>query len=122
MYTYIFGVRMEVDKNLNTKLELDFLLEYSDDDVSRVKMALEQINNEMWSSTSDEALSSWDTNRIVAQIHGMKMRFIQDDNIKSIHKFSSEDKWDRESISCFVEMSNACKETKKLLIKRIIKL
>ena len=121
MYTYIFGVRTEISKKLDLELELDFLLEYDDDDIDRICMAMKQLENEMWESTTEKALNLWDKNNIANQIYAIKMRSKFDTSI-SIHKFSSNEKLDRESISYFIEEANSNKETKKLLIERKIKL
>ena len=120
MFTYVFGVRSEMNKNMDSIMTLDFFIEYDDDDVSRVNMAQEQIKNEMWESTVLEALQAWDENNIVHQLRMAKL--ITNANNLSVHKFSSEEKWERDSVSHFVNMSNHCHETKKLLIKGRIRL
>jgi hypothetical protein len=86
---------------MTLKLERDFVIRYSEDDIKDRKLAEAMVQNEMVETTPEEAIDAMNLTPLGAQIHGAKLRMKF--NPITAHKFKTEEPWDNEFFDIFLE-------------------
>jgi hypothetical protein len=113
-YYYIFGVRAQpATSDTPGKLSMDFLIDYTDDDIEKVELAKLMINNEILKTSKDEAVEACGLSRFSHDLFGASIRARV--NMLSVHKIKSDFKMDDEMISTWVESCNYDKVAKQKL-------
>lgn len=114
MFKYYFGVR--VDPRLETAghLELDFVIEITEEDMKNIELAKDMVTNEMWKSTNAEAMKACNIEHLSC-ISVMQHRAFA--NNMSLHLVTSECKLDREDLKVWVDSCNWDSFAKEKLIK-----
>ena len=87
-YYYIVGVRGRVGRDLIPTLSCDFVIEYTSDEISKVDLAKAMIENELFPTTTSEAIDAVELNTINAELNAISMRVRMNPDI-SVHKFTS---------------------------------
>jgi len=113
-YFYIFGVRSETTKDLRSELCLDFLIEYTSEDLENKELAKIMIENKMLPTSTEEAINAMGLNHLSAAIHCSKIRSRYER--LSVHQFKSTFPMTREDLSDYVKSSNNCEYSRKKLI------
>jgi hypothetical protein len=114
MYKYYFGVR--VDPRLETAghVELDCMIEITEEDQKNIELAKDMVRNEMWKSTDEEALKACNVEHLSTIIY-MKYRAFT--NNLSLHMITTEFKLEREDLKIWIDSCNWDSIAKEKLIK-----
>ena len=104
-YYYIFGVRAEpATSDIPGNLSLDFLIDYTDDDIEKVELAKLMIDNKILKTSQSEAVEACGLSRFRQELFGASMR--AQVNMLSVHKIKSDFKMDFEILSIWVDSCN----------------
>lgn len=103
MYKYLFSVRVDSSLENGGNISLDSFLEITPDEQKRLQLAMDMKNNEIWKSTTKEALEAFDVSHF-SIIHGFEMRAHV--NMATIHMVESEFQLTREDLSIWVKSCN----------------
>lgn len=104
-YYYIFGVRAHpATSKTPGKLSLDFMIEYTDEDLSNTELAKMMIDNKAIKTEKDEAVRACDLASLYSEITAASLR--SKVNLLSTHKINSEFKLDHQMLSMWVNSCN----------------
>jgi len=119
-YHYIISVAL---RNMNSKnpgeMYLKHFLEFTNDDIIKVRDAVRLTKDKLLTTTQNEALTITETSDLVHGIAAMKLA--AQANNASLHHFSSATPWSAEDMEKFVEMCNKSKELKEKLLQAKIR-
>jgi hypothetical protein len=113
MFKYYFGVR--VDPRLETAghVELDCMIEITEEDQKNIELAKDMVKNQIWKTTNKEALKSCNVEHLTA-ITMMQHRAFA--NNLSLHMIHTEFKLEEEDLKMWVDSCNHDKVAKQKLI------
>lgn len=113
-YYYIFGVRAQpATSDTPGKLSMDFLINYTDDDIEKVELAKLMIDNQILKTSNEEAVEACGLSRFGYDLYAASMRAKA--NMLSVHKIKSDFKMDDEMLSMWVDSCNYDKVAKQKL-------
>jgi len=115
-YYYIVGVRGRVGRDLIPTLSCDFVIEYTSDEISKVDLAKAMIENELFPTTTSEAIDAVELNTINAELNAISMRVRMNPDI-SVHKFISSNKLDNEWFDTYIKLANILDDVRQKLIE-----
>ncbi len=116
-YFYIIGVR-SIRNKMDTKLSLDFMIEYNDIDVKNCKIAKFMTSNQLLKTTIKDAIESNQLLQLQHELHIAKLR--SNANNLTTHKFKTTIQWLRGDFEKLVELSNISNEIKNQLEESMI--
>lgn len=114
-YYYIIGVKRMLPRDISkpTKLVCDFVIEHTEDDVKKIKLAKGMVDNELCPTSQDKAIKAVGARYLVEMLQAVKLR--ANANQLTVHKFKSEFRIEEEWFDIFVETANFCEDTRKKL-------
>jgi len=77
MYHYLVGLRINDRKSFEEGeliYHVDFVFDYTEEDVENVKLTASAMQNEMWPTTGEEAARIFGSARMLSQFHFMSYR------------------------------------------------
>jgi hypothetical protein len=120
-YYYFVGVRARIGKDFAPTLNCDFILPYTQKDLEDVDLAKAMVANELFPTTSNEAIEAVDATVLNASINAMSLRCRFNPEI-SVHKFISEFPIEPEWFDSYISNANLCEDVKKKLMDSRIRI
>jgi len=90
MYHYLVGLRVDDRRSLlegELIYHVDFVFDYTEEDVKNVGLTIEATKNEMWPTTGEEAAQAFGTSGLLTNLGGMLTR-ARYNNITVCHFYS----------------------------------
>jgi hypothetical protein len=113
MFKYYFGVRVDSTLENSGRLELDGMLEITEEDIKNAKLAESMIKNEIWKTTNKEALEACHLEHLTAII---AMQYRANANNLSLHMIQTDFKLKEKDLRMWVDSCNYDKVAKQKLI------
>jgi hypothetical protein len=113
MFKYYFGVRVDPRIETAGQLELDCMIEITEEDMKNIELAKDMVTNEMWKSTNEEALKACHVEHLTA-ITALQHRAYA--NNLSLHMVYTEFKLEEEDLKMWVDSCNFDKYARQKLI------
>ena len=114
-YFYIFGVRSDLNKNLESELSLDFLIEYTSEDIKKKEIAQAMVENEMLPTSKKEAIEALNLTHLASALLICKVRSRCES--LSLHKFKTTFLLTRKDLNNYIQSANKCEDSRKKLVE-----
>lgn len=120
-YCTFFGVRLGRDKDMIPKFSIDFIMRWTTNDKENSKLAEEMIKNELFKTTSAEAVEAVGLGEIASNLSSVSLRMRFNPDITAhmfVTKFPMTDEW----LQTMIDYANICDDGKKKLSEALIRI
>ena len=101
------------------KLYMKYFLSYTKEEIHEFNIAQTMIKNEMWPTTTKEALEGTKCSEVMGSLYGLKLS--AQANQATIHHFTTEFETEAKFFESLVDLANVSKSQRELLDKSRIR-